>query len=88
MALFDYPVTREVRIRYFKIVVAMLAALYLGAITAINVYAVGYEWKTVIDSDFNNTLGRHLWYEKLIPSSAKNYFPDTWKCSQSVINIT
>lgn len=87
MGILEYPVTREVNIRFLKIAFYPLAVIYIGIITVINIYAVGYEPMAQNSFDFNNTAGISLWYERFIPNAVQDNFPETWKCDPSVIKV-
>lgn len=87
MGFVDYPVTRQANIPYFRAIYALLALVYIGGITVMNIYAVGYEPTQTNSYDFNNTQLVKLWYEKFIPHKIRDSFPDTWKCQPSIIDV-
>jgi hypothetical protein len=87
MGFVDYPVTRDVKSPYFRVLYALFALGYIAVITVINIYAVGYEPTPTNSYDFNNTQHIKLWYERFVPPKIRDSFPETWKCQPSIIKV-
>lgn len=82
--MLQYPITRPITLRYFKLTFLILGVLFIAFITLVNVAAVGYENMSVISVAYNRT--ERLWYEHLVGNVGG--LPTRWNCSASTIKVT
>jgi hypothetical protein len=80
---FSYGITRPVTLRWFNIVVLIVGIIYIVFITLINVVAVGYEYVSVIDHNYNDTSVN--WYEHFLPKNGG--WAVTRKCNGTSIKV-
>jgi hypothetical protein len=85
MGLFEYPVTRPGAAGHLLTVLKVLLGLYIVIITIVNIAATGYEPTPVQSSNYNQSI--FLWYDNFVPSSTRQYTPDTWSCDPNVILV-
>jgi len=76
--LFEYPVTKPLRIRFFSIIFLFFATIWAVFVTLLNLAAVGYEYIPTTSQEFNST--KRLWYEKFVRSTGSWYAPSSWTC--------
>jgi len=64
MSLFEYSVTRPIRLgRWGVVLFGLVALIYIAVITILNVISVGYENVEILSSSYNAT--QTLWYQHL-----------------------
>ena len=80
---FSYGLTRPVTLKWFNITALLLGIIYVVFITLLNVVAVGYEYVSVINHDYNDT--NVNWYENFLPKNAG--VPPTRRCNGSTIKV-
>jgi hypothetical protein len=82
---FSYPITRRSPSPIWGSLVITLVLIGLALGTVFNFVASGYEYVPKMSPDFNKTC--LLWYQKWTPSKIKNYTPEAWDCTPSIIQI-
>ena len=81
-AIFEYPVTRPVTLRYFTPTLLVLGVVWITFITFVNVVVVGYDYVPLVSASFN--ISQELWYQEFVP---KSWAPKTRICAGSTIKI-
>jgi hypothetical protein len=81
-ALFTYPVTRPVPLRFIPLLI-IAAILTLAIATIFNFAAAGFESIQVISNTYENHIT--LWYQRFVPRGAQNVTPEAWKCNATII---
>jgi hypothetical protein len=62
---FQYPVKKEITLKWLTPILIVVGLLYVIVITLVNVAAVGYETIVYTSPDYNGT--HSLWYDKFTP---------------------
>jgi hypothetical protein len=90
MRIFEYPVTRPIKLsRWITVCVVVLGILFLAIITLLNIIAVGYDTVQVISDSFNSS--DIFWYDHLLPAvwtpRPKNLTNEQFWCTTNVFHV-
>jgi len=83
MALFKYSISRPITQSWFTPTILILGAIYVVAITLVNVATVGYDSIAYTSTDFNGT--HNLWFDIFVPSRGSFY--DHRKCDATTLAL-
>ena len=79
---FQYPLYRNIALRYFTPTFIVLGLIWIFFVTLINVAVAGYESVVITSTNFSSNT--RPWYEHFLP---KLYSLPSWNCSYTVIKV-